>query len=83
MEDIDVGGLEHFFATISRDEQQVADENRRLAAGEPLEINSFDDDPAHIEFHTDFQKTSRYAALDPRSSRASSSTSRRTGCARR
>jgi hypothetical protein len=36
MEDIDVGGLEHFFATISRDEQQVADENRRLAAGEPL-----------------------------------------------
>jgi hypothetical protein len=69
MEDIDVGGLEHFFATISRDEQQVADENRRLAAGEALEINSYDDDPAHIEFHTDFQKTSQYAEAvrrDPR-----------------
>lgn len=58
-----IGGLEAFFSSIQRDEQQVEDENRRLALGEKLQINSYDNDEAHVWFHTDFQKTARYAAL--------------------
>jgi hypothetical protein len=63
LSEFQVGGLEAFFASEDRDEQQVSDENRRMALGEDVEINSFDNDEAHVEYHTDFMKTSRYQAL--------------------
>lgn len=66
LSEFQVGGLEQFFASQARDEQQIQEENRRLALGEPLEVNSFDDDEAHIEGHTDFCKTAAYQALDDR-----------------
>jgi hypothetical protein len=61
-----IGGLEQFFASQERDGRQVAEENRRLAAGEVLPINAYDNDVAHIEGHEDFQKTARYQLLDER-----------------
>jgi hypothetical protein len=63
LQKMQVGGLEAFFAQINRDQQQVNDENRRMAQGEPIQINSYDADEAHVDFHTDFQKTPGYRTL--------------------
>jgi hypothetical protein len=65
LSEFEVGGLEHLFASVNRDEQQVEDENRRLSMGEAFEINSYDNDEAHVAFHHDFMKTSTYSALPP------------------
>jgi hypothetical protein len=62
-----IGGLEAFFSSIQRDEQQVENENRRISNGEQLEINSFDNDEAHVWFHTDYQKTPAYERDTPES----------------
>lgn len=80
LNEMEVGGLDAFFASIDRDEQQVEEENRKISmdfASFPpltpdqqgvmrggLPINSYDDDAAHIDWHTDFQKQSYYAQLD-------------------
>lgn len=63
MRDYEVGGLEHFFGSVGRDQTQIAEEHRRMLRGEPLPINTFDNDAIHIEEHQDFQKSSRYAQL--------------------
>jgi hypothetical protein len=57
---MEVGGLENFFASVSRDERQVNDENRRLLQGEQFAINSYDNDSVHVAGHEDMQKSSRY-----------------------
>jgi hypothetical protein len=59
----EIGGLEAFFANVSQDERQITEENRRLLAGEQLDINAYDSDDAHVEGHEEFQKTSRYQRL--------------------
>lgn len=63
LRDFQVSGLEHFFASQGRDEEQVNDENRRLLLGQEFGINTYDDDEAHIAGHEDFQKSSRYSQL--------------------
>lgn len=65
LRDMGVGGYEHLIEQFSADEGQIAREHRELGAGVPLPINSYDDDDAHIEGHTTFQKSARYARLDP------------------
>lgn len=65
MQQYEVGGLENFFASIGKDERQVNRENQRLANGEELPINSYDDDEFHIAAHQDFQKSSQFDRLDP------------------
>lgn len=65
LQEYEVGGLEKFFATIGEDERQVARENLRLAAGTPLEINSFDDDEIHIAGHQSFQKSGSWDDVPP------------------
>jgi hypothetical protein len=65
LKDWDVGGLERLVDELSEDEQQVNRENQRLAKGEPLPVNSFDDDSAHISGHQDFMKTAAYDSLSP------------------
>jgi hypothetical protein len=66
LRDFEVGGLENMLADVQRDERQVNEENRQLAAGVQLQINSYDNDMIHIAGHEDFQKTARYARLpDP------------------
>lgn len=63
LRDFEVGGLENMLADIQRDERQVNEENRQLAAGEQLPINSYDNDMIHIAGHEDFQKSPRYSRL--------------------
>jgi hypothetical protein len=64
LRDSDVGGLEHFFASMTKDEEQINEENRQLLKGNQLPINSYDDDELHVAGHSDMQKTSRYANSD-------------------
>ena len=69
LRNFEVGGLEEMFASLTVDERQVADENRQLLAGQPLPINTYDDDQIHLDEHTRFQKTRTYRraiARDPR-----------------
>ena len=61
--DFDVGGLDRLFENISNDEGQCVREHRDILTGKQLQINDFDDDAFHIQAHTDFQKSSRYAGL--------------------
>jgi hypothetical protein len=63
LRDYEVGGLEHMFASVSRDQTQVIDEHRRMLRGEPVPINDFDDDSIHIAEHDDFRKGGRYRDL--------------------
>lgn len=65
MDQMEMGGLSAVFAEIDRDERQVQEENRQLSLGAEFEINAYDNDQAHVEGHQDFQKTARYARLDP------------------
>jgi hypothetical protein len=62
---MEVGGLERLIDQYSIDETQVAYENNRLSMGEPLPINPFDNDEAHLSAHKDFQKSGKYRQLDP------------------
>lgn len=64
LQEYQVAGLEQLFARIGVDERQVARENQLLAKGEQLNINEYDDDPAHVAGHEEFQKGSAYAQLD-------------------
>jgi hypothetical protein len=59
-QEFQVGGLEAFFSNISRTYQQVQDENRQLLQGVGLQINSYDEDEEHVDYHEDFMRSSRY-----------------------
>ncbi|MDE2102253.1 MAG: hypothetical protein KGL39_33720 [Patescibacteria group bacterium] len=61
----DIGGADKLIADYTRDETQVNRENVLLAQGRLLPINDFDDDQAHIDGHTDFQKQPHYPTLPP------------------
>jgi hypothetical protein len=65
LRDMEVGGLENVLADLGRDERQVNEENRRMFAGEQLEINGFDNDAIHVQGHEDAQKSPRWLKLDP------------------
>lgn len=65
LKDWDVGGLDRLVDELSEDEQQVNRENQKLGKGTPLQINSFDDDQAHIAGHQDFMKTAAFDQLSP------------------
>lgn len=63
-QEYDVGGLERLFADLGEDERQIQRENMLMASsGEPMEINSFDNDAAHVEGHEQFQKSAGYDRL--------------------
>lgn len=63
LKNLDVGGFEALIEDTNRDEQQVAREHRILAQGQALQINSYDDDEAHIAGHADFMKGARYQRM--------------------
>lgn len=65
LRDFDVGGLENMLANIERDERQIAEENRRLFAGDSFDINAFDNDVLHISGHEDAQKRPEWQKLSP------------------
>jgi hypothetical protein len=63
--DLQIGGAEHLVDEFSRNEEQIQRENRQLTLGQMLPVNDWDDDEAHIEGHTDFQKQLRFERLPP------------------
>jgi hypothetical protein len=65
LRDLEAGGLEKLFGDLSVDESQINRENQQLSQGQPLQINSFDNQEAHIEGHTEFQKGATYSLLPP------------------
>jgi hypothetical protein len=65
LRDMEVGGLERLIDQFSVDESQIAFENNKMAMGQPLPVNPFDDDEAHLNGHQDFQKSAKYRQLDP------------------
>ena len=65
LKDWDVGGLERLVDELGEDEQQVNRENQKLGKGLMLQINSFDDDQAHISGHQDFMKTAAFDQMSP------------------
>lgn len=66
LKDMDVGGYERLVEQYSEDETQINGENRRMALGQALPINTYDNDEAHIDGHESFQKSARYQQLDPK-----------------
>lgn len=60
LRDYEVGGLEHVFGSITRTQTQCVEEHRQILMGVPTAINSYDDDPVHLEEHMDWQRTARY-----------------------
>lgn len=65
LQDWEVGGAERLIREFSIDEEQCNRENIKLAMGVPLPVNIFDDDQAHVDNHTDFQKQAKYQMLPP------------------
>lgn len=65
LKDYEAGGLDRLFEGMTEDAKQVNRENRLLAQGIELPINSFDNHEFHIAEHTEEQKTSRYAQYPP------------------
>jgi hypothetical protein len=60
MRQLNVGGVDAFFATIGRVQRFCAEEQRKLLRGEPVTTNTFDDDQAHLDEHTDYQMSATY-----------------------
>ena len=63
LRDYQAGALEKLFGDMSADEAQINRENGLMAQGETLQINSFDNQQAHIEGHTEFQKGASYSQM--------------------
>jgi hypothetical protein len=61
--DMEVGGLEAFFADVTNDLRQVKRENRMMYRGQPMPINGYDNDDFHIAEHEDEMKSARYFRL--------------------
>ena len=59
--DLGLGATDHLIQEYTRNETQVNRENVLLAQGQRLPINDYDDTQAHIDGHTDHQKTATYA----------------------
>jgi hypothetical protein len=63
--DLGLGATDHLIQEYTRNETQVNRENVLLARGVPLPINDYDDTQAHIDGHTDHQKSATYAKYTP------------------
>lgn len=66
MRDFQIGGLEAFTEDISRDVGQCNREHWLMYRGQPLPINSFDNDTIHIGEHEDQMKSNKFFRSDPR-----------------
>ncbi len=65
LQDYEAGGLEKLFGDLTADDAQVNRENIQLARGEKLAVNPFDNHQAHIDGHTEMQKSAMYEQLPP------------------
>jgi len=66
LRDFQIGGLEAFTEDISRDVGQTNREHWMMYKGQPLPINSFDNDAIHVGEHEDQMKSNRFFRTDPR-----------------
>lgn len=64
--DYQAGALEAFVEDVSHDTSQVNREHRLMYQGQPIPINSFDNDDFHVAEHQDQMKSNRFFRLDPR-----------------
>lgn len=60
LRDSGMGATDRLVEEYADNEQQINRENALLAQGQPQQINSYDDDQAHIDGHERFQRQSRY-----------------------
>lgn len=65
LRDYQAGGLEALFGDMTADEGQINRENGQMGQGIALPINSFDNQQAHIDGHTEFQKNAVYQMMPP------------------
>jgi len=65
LKDEEAGALAKLFGDISGDEGQINRENQQISQGTPIQINTFDNNQAHIEGHTEWQKGPTYLQLGP------------------
>ena len=65
LRDYEAGGLEKLFGDLTADEAQVNRENQQMAQGQKLTINSYDNNQAHLDGHTEWQKSAVYQQLPP------------------
>jgi hypothetical protein len=58
--DLEVGDIEGLFGNLNTDIRQVKRENRFMYGGQPMPINTYDNDDLHIAEHQDEMKSARY-----------------------
>lgn len=63
--DMQGGALQKLFGDVDSDVGQANRENNQMAQGMQLPINAFDNNKAHIDVHTEFQKGATYQLLNP------------------
>lgn len=64
LRDFGIGGLEHMFATLTNDEQQIQREHMSFYNNQALDIRDWDDDDVHIEAHNEERKLARFERAD-------------------
>lgn len=62
---IDLPGTDFVVASLNLDVKQAQRENNTMYEGQPVEVHTFDNHPAHIKEHDDFRKTEDYEKLGP------------------
>lgn len=65
MRDFSIGGLEAFTEDISKDVGQCNREHWLMYRGQPLPINSFDNDSIHVGEHEDQMKSNKFFRSPP------------------
>jgi hypothetical protein len=63
LKDLDAGALSKLYGDLSQDDSQINRENQELSQGKAVKIHVYDNNQAHLEGHTEYQKTAAYAAL--------------------
>lgn len=63
--DFEAGGLEHLFADLTEGIRQVKRENRYMFDGQPMPINTYDDDDLHVSEHEEIMRGSRFFKANP------------------
>jgi hypothetical protein len=57
---LNVGGMDNFFATLGRKQRFIAEEQRRMLAGEAVPTDPLGGDDVHLEEHEDFMMSATY-----------------------
>jgi hypothetical protein len=64
LELLEIGGIERIYEEYLTDKRQAQRENIKMAAGEDVEPNDWDNHQVHIDIHNTFRKSQEYESLD-------------------